>query len=343
VLVSFNVCDFERFIDRNVIVSSTESPAAQGTVLYRHSAVKHSSLLRFGQTITPEPLDDASTTVVDRVLLPESSKSYVVTYSPRSQTYPGVESEVDDETGPGTLPFQYPVDELANLSIRCPPTPYIRPVSKICTPLRAEAREFALLALPSPIRSIASQTSSQAEHQVEIARIAPTLVTRGPPITPQRHSSPADQLIPSSGQVTSPFSPPASLPASLPATSSLVRSRRRTQTEPRTHHGSSNPSRLSIYNDHVSPTQQPQTPADLARRPILTNDTMYTAPPSNVGRNQRVASNESPIRRRELWGRRTQEYERVEAAERERRNRRRAGYASWVDEWAVDRVGEENS
>src|SRR5947209_884562 len=110
--VSFNVCDFEQLVDYNAIVSSAESSPAQCPVLYRHSTVRHSSLLRFGQTVTPESPDDANTAVVDRVPLPESPKSPMVTDRPHSQAYPTVESEVDDETELGTLPFQYPVDEL---------------------------------------------------------------------------------------------------------------------------------------------------------------------------------------------------------------------------------------
>jgi hypothetical protein len=343
-LVSFHVCDVEQPVDHNVIVPSPESSSAQGPVLYRHSTVRHSSLLRFGQTITPESPDGASTTKVDRFPLPKSPKSHVVTYRPRSQTYTGVESEADDEAEPGTPPFQYPVDELANLSIGCPPTPYIQPMSEVCIPLRAEAREFAPLALPPPMGSITSQTSSQTEYRAEIARIIPTLVTRGPPITPLRRSSLANEVIPSSSQVSSPSSSPVSLPAPLPATPSLVRPHPRTHTEPRTHHGYGNLSRLSIYNDHVSPTQQPQTPTDLVRRPILTDrDTMYTALPGSVGRSQRAISNEGPTRRRELRARWSREYERAEAVERERVNRQRAERTFWFDEWAADRVGEENS
>jgi hypothetical protein len=337
-LVSFNVCDFEQLVDRNVIVSSAESSPARGPVLYRHSTVRHSSLLRFEQTITPESPDGGSTTVADRVPLSESPKSPMVTYKPHSQAYPGVESEADGETEPGNLLFQYPVDELANLSIECPTTPYIRPMSKVCTPLRAEAQEFAPLAISSPIGSITSQASSQAEYQTEIARIIPALVTCGPQITPLQRPSP------SSSQVSSASTSSVPLPTPLPATHSSVRPRPRTQIEPLTHHGYSNLSRLSIYNDHISPTQQPQTPADLARRPILTDhDTMHTALPGSVSRSQRVVSNESPTRRRELWTRWTREYERGEAVERERHNGRRAERTFWLDEWAADRVGEENS
>jgi hypothetical protein len=343
-LVSLHVCHIQQLVDHNMIVSSPESSPALGPVLYRHSKVRHSSLLRFGQTITPESSDGASTTEADPVPLPESSKPRVVTYRPRSQTFPRVESEADNETEPGTPPFQYPVDELANLSIGRPPTPYIRPMSKGCTPLRVEAREFSPLALPSPIGSITSQASSQTEYQAEIARITPSLVTRGPQITPLRRSSLANQLISSSSQVSSPSSSPVPLMAPLLATPSPVHPRPRTQTESRTHKGCSNPSRLSIYNDYISPTQQPQTPADLACEPILTNrDTMYTAPPGSVVQSQRVVSNENPTRRREMWARRTREYERAEAVEHGRVNRQRAERTSWRDEWAADRVGEENS
>jgi hypothetical protein len=322
-----------------VIVSSLEPSPAQGPILYRHSTVRHTSLLRFGQTITPGSPDDASTTKVDRFPLLKSPKSHVVTYRPRSQTYTEVESEADDETEPGTPPFQYPVDELANLSIGCPPTPYIRPTSKVCTPLRAEAQEFAPLALPPPMGSITSQKSSQTEYQAEVARITPTLVTRGPPITQLRRSSLANEVIPFSSQVSSPSSSPVPLPGPL-----LAMPRLRTHTEPHTHHGYGNLSRLSIYNDHVSPTRQPQTPADLVRRPILTDrDTMYTVLPGSVGRSQRVISNENPTRRRELWARWSREYGRAEAVERERVNRQGAERTFWLDEWAADRVGEENS
>jgi hypothetical protein len=312
----------------NPDISAPSPQSSPPGVPYTHTAVRHSSLLRFAQNA--ESPDDASTTDV-------------MTYKPRSQTFPWVESEADDELPSGSTTLQYPVNELANLAIGRPPTPCIPSKSKISTPLRAEAREFTPLALPSPIGSLNSRVSSQLEYQAEIPRITPTLITRRPPTTPPRRSSLANPPIASSGHLSNPVSSSISLPAPLPATPSPVRIRQPTHTEPRTYHGYGGPSRLSIYNDHLPPTQQPQTPADLARRPILTDrDTAYTAPPGSVGRRRVISNETSPTTRgHELRARWTREYQRAEIVEREREQRTRG--TLWLDEWAADRVGEENS
>ena len=286
--------------------------------------------------------EDVSAADVAHVQLPESPKSHVMTYRPRSPTYLWVESEAEEEATLGNSPYQYPVDELANLTIGPPPTPYTPLKSKSSTQLRAEAREFTPLALPSPIGSVNSRVSSQGDYEAEIPRTTLNMITLGPPITPSCRSSLANQLILSSGHLNSPLSSLISLPAALPATPSPVRIRQPTHIDPRTYGG---PARLSIYNDQLSPSHQPQTPADLARRPILIErDTAYTAPPGSIGRCLRIVSTESPtMRGRELRARRTREYQRAEAVERERANEQRAERALWLDEWAADRVGEENS
>ena len=244
----------------------------------------------------------------------------------------------------GRVAYRYPVDELANLAIGWPVTPHIPPKSRTSTPLRpAEAREFTPLAIPLPVRLVDSPASLEPELQAEIPRITPTLVTHGPPITPPRRSSLANQLLPSGSHRSSPLSSSTSLPTALPATPSPERIRLSGHTEPQNRYSYSRASRLSVYNDHLPSTQQPQTPADLARRPILTDhDMAYTAPPGTLSRRQVISYDTSPTTRgRELRARRMREYQRAEIVEREREQR--TGPRLWVDDWAADRVGEENS
>jgi hypothetical protein len=330
-------------VHSNDYVSAPSPRSSPPRVPCTQATVRHSSLLRFAQNA--ESLEDASSPEGKPAQLSESHespKSRGMTYRPRSQTYPWAESEADDEMPAGSAPLRYPIDELARLAIARPPTPYIPPKSRNTTPLRAEAREFTPLLLTSPIGSINSQASSQFEHQAEIPRISPTLIIHGPPVTPPRRSSLAYQLRSSNSNLNSQVSS-AYLPAALPATPSPVRIRETSHTEPRTYHGYSGASRLSIYNDRLPPTQQPQTPADLARRPILTErDTAYTAPPGSVGRRRVISNETSPTTRGgELRARWTREYQRAERAQREREQR--TARTLWLDEWAADRVGEENS
>jgi hypothetical protein len=326
----------------NSALSPRSSPPR---VSYPLTAVRHSSLLRFAQNA--ESLEDVSSSEAELPEFPESPRSpklHLVTYRSRSQTYPWVESEADDELpSGGSAKHQYPVDELANLAIGQPQTPYIPPKSKYSTPLSAEAREFTPLELPSRNGSPNSQVSAQFDYQAEIPRITPTLIASGPPITPPRRSSLANQLRSSSNYPSYLTSSSASLPAALPATPSPVRIHQPTQTEPRSYHAYGGHPRLSIFNDQLPSTQQPQTPADLARRPILTDrDTAYTAPPGIVGRRRAPSHDTSPTTRgRELRARWTREYQRAEIIERGREERMEP--TLWLDEWAADRVGEENS
>jgi hypothetical protein len=266
-----------------------------------------------------------------------------VTCRPRSETYTWVESEADDEISSNNTPFRYPVDELANLAVGQPQTPYIAPKSQNSTPLRAEAREFTPLTLPSPLRSTTSPVSSQSEHLAELRRITPTLITRGPPVTLPGESSLAYQLRSSNSHSNSPMSSSVFLPTVLSTTPSPVRIPQPTYAAPQTYHGHGVSSRLSIYNDHLPSTQQPQTPADLARQPMLTaHDAAYTAPPGSVGQRRVIRNDMSPTRRgREPRARWTREYEQAERVAREREQR--TGPRLWVDEWVLDRVGEENS
>jgi hypothetical protein len=327
----------------NCHMSALSPQMSPPQVPYTQRAVRHSSLLRFAQNA--ESLDDTSSpeaelTQPSQIL--ESPKSHVVTYRPRSRTYPWVESEADDDLPAGTTHYCFPVDEFADLTIGQPHTPYIPPKSRISTSLRADAREFTPLTLPSPLRSATSLVSSQSEHQAELPRITPTLISREPPVTPPRRSSLAYQLRSSNGHLNSPMSSVV-LPAALPATPSPVRISPSTHTEPPTYHGYGGSSRLVIYNDHLPSTQQPQTPADLARQSMLTDrEAAYTAPPGQVGRRRVISQDTSPTTRsRELRTRWTREYERAEIVERERDQR--TGPRLWVDGWALDRVGEENS
>lgn len=308
------------------------------------TAVRHSSLLRFAQNA--ESLDDAASPDVEPTQLPKPSelpKPHVLTYRQRSQTYPWVESEADEELPSEIDPYQYPVAQLATLAIGQPRTPYILPKARDSTPLRAETREFTPLALPSPVELTRSQASSHLEYQAEIPRITPTLITRGPPPTPPRRSSLANQPRSSSGHLYSARSPSVSLPDPLPATPSPVPMRASNHAEPLSYPRYGGASRLPVYNDRLPPTRQPQTPADLTRRPLLTDrDAVYTEPPGSVGRRRIVNNDTSPTTRgRELRARSTREHHRAHLVEREQAGR--VGPRLWLDEWTADRVGEENA
>lgn len=297
--------------------SAPSPPSSPPRVSYTLTAVRRSSLLRFAQNA--ESLEDVSSPETDLPEFPEpptSPKSHVVTYRPQSQTYPWAESEADDKLpSGGSAQQQYPVDELANLAIGQPLAPYIPPKSRHGTLLSAEAREFTPLGLSLRNGSTNSQHSARFDYQAEIPRITSTLVANRPRITPPRHCSLANQLRSSNNYLNDPTSPSGSLQAALPATPRPVRIHQPTQTEPRTYHAYSGHPRLSIYNDQLPPTQQPQTPADLARRLILTDrDTVYAAPPGIVGRRRFPSYDTSPTSRgRELRARWTREYSRARA------------------------------
>ena len=295
-------------------------------------------------SVSPE---DVSATDCDPTRLSPSPKSHAMTYSPRSRTYPWTEFEADEKRmTSGSTYYEYPVDQLAKLTIERPPTPDILPKSANSIQHRAEAREFTPFALPSPMGSTFSWASSQPEHQMEIPQIAPNLIPRGSPITPPRRSSLANQQFQSSGNLSIPVTSSLSLPAAVPVTPNPVEIRQPVHTEPRTFDAYGRRSRLSVYDDRLSPSRQPQTPADLARRPLLTDrDTAYTAPPGSLGRRLRASGNDmSPTTRgRELRSRWTREYQRAEVVERDRANEQRSVRMLWLDEWAADRVGEENS
>ena len=291
--------------------------------------------------------EDVSATDGEPARLSPSPKSHAMSYRPRSRTYPWTESEADEEgKTSGSTSYEYPVDEFASLTIERPPTPDILPNYANSIQLRAEVRELTPFALPSPMGSTISRASSQPEYQMDIPRIAPTLIARGSPITPPRRSSLTNQQFPTSDNLSTPVASSISLPAAVPVTPSPVEIRQPVRTEPRTYGAYGRRSRLSVYDDRLSPTRQPQTPADLARRPILTDrDTAYTAPPGSMGRRLLTTGNDmSPTTRgRELRSRWTREYQRAEVVERDRANEQRSVRMLWLDEWVADRVGEENS
>lgn len=311
-LVSCQIC-IRVLANHKISGPSIQPPPPR--VPHTHTAIRQSSL-RFAQNA--ESSEDDSTTDINDALLPELPKSHVLAYNPRSQTNPWLESSAEEEMPSGSSSCQYPVDELADLAIGWPPTVCIPPKSHNSTPLRAEAREFEPVALIFSTGSINEAASSQLDCQFETP-VIPTLVISGSPTTPPHRSSLENQIIPSSGQFNSPMASSGLLPDALPTTASRVPIRQPTCTEPLTHHRNGSPSRLSIYNDRLPPTVQPQTPGDLARRPILTDrDTAYTAPPGHVGQRRVISNDPSPTTRgRELRARWRREYQRAEIVERE--------------------------
>ncbi|RVX73765.1 hypothetical protein B0A52_02655 [Exophiala mesophila] len=142
------------------------------------------------------------------------------------------------------------------------------------------------------------------------------------------------------------------------------------RTEPRRYrHRFLDGNAFSVYNDSLPANDQPQTPADLSRRPVLTEyEASYTAPPGmirNVSTSARALGpaielgqgDVSPLARTiNLTYRRTQEMRRSVRSNLDRIRReselvqriREIGLdqpdepVTWMDEFELDRLGEEN-
>ncbi len=303
------------------------------------SNVRKSSLLRFAQNAESDSGESAGIPDVDPSGFPEPPNALSKTYRARSQTYAWIQSEADSEDVTGSPP----VDQMSALSIQSSP-----PL------LRAEARTFISRDLPPPFGSCPrtssvyslpvrsrdatpqSAATSSSDRRILIQPSNEAITPRVPPSTPPRRSSLAYQLLSSNSN-----SPASSV--QLPEAPVTPTRPSQPRTVPRTYHGHGGPP-LRIYDDRVSPTGQPQTPADLSRQLGPTHhDAAYTAPPGIMGRRGRAVSNTSPaVRARDLHTRWTREYRRGFQVEHEQRNGQRPGRALWRDELDFDRVGEEN-
>lgn len=279
--------------------------------LVNQHAPRKSSLLRFAHAISPEHSspkpEDEGDNLAD-MLAPRSRK-----YKRRSNTYPYQSSDRDS----AGEPHNDLADAISQMSLRNNPTddsgaddlPFALP--KPCPAVaRVETRVGPSFASP-PFEgsSVTPPTIPRRSSSLLGYTDYTTDIPSSPPLpsTPMRHHLSQPQ--------TSADSP------ELPTTPTPIRNALRTpRTEPRRYRQQLDGNAFSVYNDSVSATSQPQTPADLSRQPFITEyDAAYTAPPGMTGAG-RVSA---PYRDRHGWERESGEQTPTARAIslRDRRNR----------------------
>ena len=285
--------------DRPTSVSPNLPASLQG---HRH-APRQSSLLRFAQVVSSSS-SDRTEHANSLVALPAR------TYRQRTDTYSYSQSD-------GSEPEL--VNGISDLHIASPINPdTARKIRNASPPSWAEAETF----VPGRLRPWTSRTSTRrisqdianagekaaskldSQQTDLIESITPRLVSQNETL---RQINIVDQ---SRAEFTIPSSPPdtddststdssryyTSLSPTLPpmpATPTPVRWTERTaHTEPRhARHQYLDGTSFPVYNDDLPADAQPQTPADLSRHPLLTEqDAAYTAPPG-------VLHTGSPVRR----------------------------------------------
>lgn len=263
----------------------------------RQHAPRQSSLLRFAQTVSSSS---------DSGLNPSASFSptSTITYRHRSETYPYVHSEVDQDLSGESESGKSLVDEVEYLSLSDELVPISQnPGMRTLPPsnLRPEADEFMPLYLPPPFSSTLRATSrpSHSSHSADLSQAilaaSPRLPAsdtfsdhrgRNDRMQHLRQSSSTSSSSPlhlshrltqegSAARVSSPSLPP------IPVTP-----RRATPFQPSHGQGVSHQyldGSFTVYDDSIPASTQPQTPTDVARGMLVTEYTAaYTAPPGMV-------------------------------------------------------------
>jgi len=277
--------------------------------------------------------------------------------------------------------------------------------------LRAEAATFVPMNIPPPFSSTPRRVSSQASmpfsaqsstlsnDNYEIRERSTSLLPQFPQPPPRTSSlvgfqrSPEDMpssppeasspWIPSLPSQSAGFSqlPSPTLPPQLPTTPSPAHGAVWIRTEPRRdrqHYSYLDGQALPVYNDSLPASSQPQTPADVARRRLITEyDATYTAPPGMIQnradrlhggftadeRDPRLGERSPIVRAMEIRGRMNREIarstrflQRLRARDAQRVQELvrapvdgpneldgpRPAIDTWRDVLEADRVGEEN-
>ena len=233
--------------------TTNSSPTVAVPPNHRH-APRQSSLLRFAQAVSPDSTQSDET---------EKFPTYPVlparSYRPRTDTYSYNQSEASESD----LASQFS-------SLRISPTaqdndpaaPQHRPRSSLS--MRPDAASFV------PDEVITPRRSSLRATNIGTTRHADSSSPRG-----EFPSSPPLPVVEDSVRIVS--SP--SLP-SMPATPTPARGGQRSvRTEPRNHGPQYLDGPFPVYNDSLPASTQPQTPADLTRRQLITeHEAAYTAP-----------------------------------------------------------------
>ncbi|KAK4935874.1 hypothetical protein LTR10_023132 [Elasticomyces elasticus] len=241
----------------------------------RH-APRKSSLLRFAEAVSPERNSEQA---------PTSSppRNGIKIYRRRSLTYPYRSSEVDAQALISTSQDSL-IEEFDQMSVR-----------ETSTQSETDMQESD--DMPFEFQPAFSSTSTSWAFYDDLVpppwpddqdpdvdqtprRSSSLLRQRRPmvhlPSSPPRAVSPIDNL---------PQAGPSSTSPELPATPTPIRNATAyARTEPRhpRHHFLDGVS-FSVYNDSLAASSQPQTPADLSRGRLVTqNDAAYTAPPGMV-------------------------------------------------------------
>lgn len=328
--------------DKTQVSSMNSSTAPQPTSFHR-STVRQSSLLRIMHNAS-----QASSESPGHFREPDSPEFLTSTntsgryYRARSLTCSWLESEADLNLISGNSRYQHLTEQFNDMSLNSRAEPDV-----------SEIMDESFTSVPNASR--VGSPLEYSEHVDSTSHISANIEFRNRPVTPVRRSS----LI--ATRITSPASSESkssvSLPPLLEATPSTSQYGHLPRTEPRNFNNRSLHSTISVYNDAVPASMQPQTPADLARSPMLTHrDAAYTAPPGNVSRSRpSLPINQgSPTNRAaEIRHRRTREFLRSGQVEALRSARILADAEHgilqdndedtlWRDELDADRVGEEN-
>lgn len=242
--------------DDHDVVESGETKSSPITAIphkHRH-APRQSSLLRFAQAISPDSTQSDET---------EKSPTYPVlparSYRPRTDTYSYNQSEASESD----LASQF-----SSLHISPTTQDNDTAVPEHCQrfglSMRPEAANFVPEAVVAPRRSslrvISTGTTREADSSSPIGEFP---------------SSPPIPTVQDAARLGS--SP--SLP-SMPATPTPPRrDQRSVRTEPRNHGPQYLDGSFPVYNDSLPASTQPQTPADLTHRRLITErEAAYTAP-----------------------------------------------------------------
>ena len=298
------------------------SPASPGSPPHAVNIVpRKTSLLRFARTASSDSPDHHSTETDDSQLDPEfvtSPRTQAAKFKRRTSTTSFEISEEDGRTEEeGDSSCISEIDEgVSQLNLSSSPnasktevlspfatgelfSPGTRRKSPVSSPLRPDAEEFTPRLLPPPFSS--SRRVSNPEHlpsSPPVPGTSDTQETASSTLTTLVNAGlasilPSERLIPSSqtnapshysnvmdtvhvfdtqGLNARPTTPPRSSVAIL-------------QSEPRRRpqHNLDGSLPFVIYNDNAPQDTQPQTPADISRRPPLTDrDVRYTAPPGRI-------------------------------------------------------------
>ena len=294
------------------------------TMLINKHAPRKSSLLRFAKAASP---DDCSLSPEEGAVLPDPIITRrAAEYEHRSETNP-YQASTRDNPVVDSSPQDSIVERINRMSLSnstdvSEDMPFMLPPPFSATP-RAHSFQYSSLASSGMV----TRGDGNPERRVDSS---PSLETTTPlrsigfldqyATLPDLSSSPRLPASPADDDLTQLRA--SSISSGLPATPTPIRAAAPvSSSEPRHHrHRYLDGNAFSVYNDSLPSSSQPQTPADLARGPVVTErDAAYTAPPGMI----RVASSSTSIVHGSRWDRTLGEQSPTVRAIslRERRNR----------------------